>query len=1281
MFRYAILVLLLFGYIHNSIAQTLNRTIEWPAIDKSSLNWNKGSEEESPIKPFLWFNDNLDFLDQSTMLPVYSEIISLSNPLIGIDQISIKVQNKIYIALTIEERKLIEHLPLKTIEDQEEGFDVFRSRGKSYLSLRIPTIRANSVTGVIEKLVSFELIIGESFSPVPGNLTLKSTVFKSTSALATGSWKMIAVEKTGIHRITFSELQSMGFSNIDNVSIWGHGGKQLPYWNSEPFNDDIVQIPILIEKGSDGIFNQGDYILFYAQGNITWRLDNGMIVHSIHDYADKINYFITTSKSNPLRIELQNQVTQPHTRISNSYDALAIFEKNDTNLIKSGRQWFGESFDIYTSRTYNTGFNKPINMGKAKVRVRVAARSAVSSSYTLRANGISLGSISLPSVNTGDQYSNFASVSTRTFEFDYNQGSLSLELTYNKPTPAAKGWLDFITVNARQTLEMGSSQLLFRDLESVGVGEITKFSVANIPSNLYVWDVTNFFEPKAITFNSLSTTAEFTLNTDVLKEFVAFSPSQVYTPVVLGDVPNQNIHGEPQPEMVIVSHPNFMSQANELAQIHFENSGLRSIVVSNQQVYNEFSSGNPDVTAIRNMMRMFYSRATSELDMPKYLLLFGDGSYDNRSQKSTNSNFILTYQSENSLHVTNSFVSDDFFGLLDENEGEATGLLDIGIGRIPSSTVDEANLVVRKIRQYLSPSSYGSWHNQLCFIGDDGDGNLHMRDANRLAEFVEENYPIYNIDKIYFDSYPLITTSQGGRYPDVTTAINNRANQGTLIMNYVGHANAIWLAHEKVLMISDIQSWRNFDRLPLFVTATCEFSRFDDFSRKSAGEHALLAPYGGSVALLSTSRVVYANPNYTLSRNFFENVFKERDGYVEGSGDRYYRLGDVLRMAKVATSGQINKRNFLLLGDPALMLQYPNVDLSISEINGVSVGGDLDTLKALSRVDVKGGVDGSKFGNEFSGEAEILLFDKVKEITTLSNRGGLPFVYTTRNNTIYKGRSSIVNGQFKSSFIIPKDIMYSFGKGRFSLFAHDGYIKGSGVFEDFIVGGISQNIGDDTVGPDIDLYMNSTKFVSGGITDKNPKLIVHLTDSSGINTTGVGIGHDLTAYLKGDEEKSFVLNDYYVAEVDDYQKGKVEYQFSDLNPGNYSVRLKAWDIFNNSSESSIDFIVKTDASLTLRHVLNYPNPFTESTGFYFEHNQPFESFDVTIQIFSPSGKLVKTLDAYYTGDGGYRIGPIYWDGLDDFGDRIGRGVYFYRLNVRLSSGKSKHVFQKLVILK
>lgn len=1280
MYRRPLLLFCLSVVFSATFAQNYSRTIDWPVDSVARANLKAGGYEGALEKSFLWFKDYVHYPNIGTMLPHYADIIPIPNIIHSINQLNVQVTNRRSISLNSDEERVLRGLSAEEIKTQKAQYDVFKSRGQTYLQFHIPTISTNPSTGRVEKLVSFNIEVTEQQVIAPKKA---QAVEATQSVLSSGIWKLVRVERTGVHRISYSDLLGMGLSNLENVSIWGHDGRQLPYWNNQPSPDDLIQIPIQVDKGTDGIFNQGDYIYFYAQGPVTWSYNSeaDFFEHRIHDFATSTHYFITTSRPNPLRITTQSQPAASPSQISNTFDALVNFERNDTNLIRSGRQWFGESFDVYTTRNYNTGFNNPVAGGEAKVKVKAAARSSVSSSYTLKANGTSQGNISVASVNTSSQYTNFAAVGERLFNVNYSQGELQLELTYNKPSPAAKGWLDYIIVNARQRLRMGPSQLLFRDKQSVSPNAITEFNIENTQQGLRIWDVTDFFNPVNLEFSTQGTVAKFKSETSSLKEFIAFTPSQANSVNVVGDVPNQNIHGEAQPELVIVTHPNFLSQAQELAQLHQDASGLKTLIVTNQQVYNEFSSGNPDVSAIRNMMRMFYRRAISENDMPKYLLLFGDGSYDNRPGNSSKLSFVLTYQSENSLHVTSSFVSDDFFGLLDDNEGEATGLLDLGIGRIPSATSAEASIAVNKIRQYMNPTSKGAWNNQLCFIADDGDGNLHMRDADLHAQYVEENHPHYNIDKIYFDAYPLVSLSVGDRYPAVTEAINNRANQGALIMNYVGHANAMWLAHEMVLKIDDIQSWRNLDKLSLFVTATCEYSRFDDLGNKSAGEHILFAPRGGSVALVSTSRVVYANPNFTLNRNFIHYVFAKREGVPPGDPNEYYRLGDVLRLTKVATGGQINKRNFLLLGDPALHLHYPTASMALTEINGLSITSELDTLKALSRVQIKGAVVSNEKKQNFSGEAEFTLFDKAKTVTTLSNTGGTPFTFTTRENSIYRGRSSITDGQFDAKFIIPKDIMYSYGQGRFSLFASSGQATAVGHFEDFIVGGISTDAGNDSQGPEIEIYMNNTKFVNGGITDPNPKLIVHLLDSSGINTTGAGIGHDLTATLIGSQEITYTLNDYYVAELDNFQKGKAEYQLSGLAPGNYTVKVKAWDVYNNSSESEITFSVKEDSDLKIDRLLNYPNPFTESTGFYFEHNQPFENFDILIQIFSPSGKLVKTIDYFHAGDGSYRIGPIAWNGLDDFGDRIGRGVYFYRLKVRLGNGQSKQVYQKLVILK
>lgn len=1258
--------------------QTYSRSIAWPK--EPMENFRVIEENGNHFKPHLRFDGNVDYPLSPLMIPYYSETIPVSDAIESSEHVSVNFTKMDYEALTPEEAKLLSQSDIDSISNLKIKHSVYTARKKRMLQVSIPALRVNSSNGKVEKLHDF------SFNLVPtgkGPRPKLSVRYAVQSVLASGSWKQVRVDKSGIYKISYSELVSMGFANVENISLWGHDGKQLSFWNSDESIDDLQQIPLWMEKGSDGTFGQGDYVLFYANGPVTWELDQGdsILTHKMHDYALHASYFLTTDMPSPLRIKTVGETSLPHTRISNSYDALHYFEINDTNLIKSGRQWFGEGFDVFASKTYNVPFNHPVDGGKAYFRVSAAARSSVSSTFTLRANGAFVGNIPLSSVSLSSQYSYFASLSSKTFEFPYSQGGINLELVYNKPTPSAKAWLDYITVNARQKLVMQSSQLQFRDLKSLGAGNVTRFDISNASSGLMVWDISNFFNPqKKLSYTLQGTVAQVKVATSELKEMVAFNPLQAYSVSVVGDVNNQNIHGAGQPNMVIVTHPDYLSQANELAQLHTDNSGLSVAVYTNQQVYNEFSSGSADVSAIRNMMRMFYKRASNDNELPRYLLLFGDGSYNNRSSAPSNTNRVLTYQSVNSIHVTSSFVSDDYFGLLDDDEGEADGLLDIGIGRIPCNTVSEANIAIAKIKQYMF-GSHGSWHNQLCFIGDDGDGNLHMNQSDQLSVFVEDNYPRYNVQRIFFDAYPIQTTSQGARYPDVTDAINSRANQGTLIMNYVGHANTRWLSHEKVTMINDIQQWRNFDRLFLFVTATCEFSRFDDFASKSAGEHALFAPNGGSVGLFSTTRVVYADPNFRLNKNFFQYVFAQRNDYVEGQGDRFYRLGDVLRLAKVATAGQINKRNFMLLGDPALMLHYPDASMSITHVNGNSITEELDTLRALSAVELKGAINEVKSADGFAGETEITLYDKAKEVTTLANRGGTPFVYTARESTIYKGRSSIVDNGFVSKFIVPKDIMYNYGYGRVSLYASDGISIGTGFFEDFTVGGISDNVGDDADGPQIELFMNNEKFVPGGTTDSSPKLIVSLADSSGINTTGAGIGHDLTATISGGQERTIVLNDYYVSDVDNFRQGKAEYQLTDLKEGEYKVSVKAWDVFNNSSEAQIDFAVLSDSNLKLQHVLNYPNPFTELTGFYFEHNQPYSDFDISIQIFSPSGKLVKTIEHYLPSDGSYRVGPMYWDGLDDFGDRIGRGVYFYKLRVKPTDGKVVEVYQKLVILK
>ncbi|MBN2748234.1 MAG: type IX secretion system sortase PorU [Bacteroidales bacterium] len=1214
--------------------------------------------------------DKAIYFDKDALLPHYYALIPLNASISNSSAYDVTITNMVYTATSNTNAA---RLLVVQKEYAAKHATVAIERKQPYIQVTIPALRVNA-SGTVERLVSFDINASESRVKAQAQVSKGKTV--ASSVLAQGKWVKVAVSNSDVYKISYAKLASLGFSNPHKVTVWGHGGKMLPFYNNAASSDDLVQIPVRFEKGSDGIFNQTDYLLFFAQGPVTWSYNAGVsyFEHEQHLYSQYIYYYLTDNVSTAKEVPTipSNASFNKQTGI---VDAYAHFERNDTNLIKSGRDWFGESFDIVTTQRYNTKLAYPASGSSLKVRARVAARSSLGSSFSISQNGVSVGTIWLSGVSVGDELSDFMSVKTEMFSSTLQAGNLELSLSFNKPSPSSSGWLDYLSVNARQQLVFTGSPLLFRDTQTVGTGNTTKFSLSGTTAQTKIWDITSIFDTQEI----LVQNGEFSVPTEILREFIAFDPAKAPELSSFTDVPNQNLHAMGQPNMVIVSHPIFLSQAEGLAELHRQADNLSVVVVTTEQVYNEFSAGVADPTAIRNMMRMLYNRASTQQEIPRYLLLFGDGSYDNVSTKKGNTNLIPTFQSSSSTSKTSSFVTDDYFGLLDANEGEANGLIDIGIGRFPVSTQEQANTIINKINSYYNQNNAGDWQNQLCFIGDDEDGNVHMRDANILADYVKSTHPSYNVQKIFFDAYPQQSSSTGEVYPDVNTAINNRVNNGALIVNYTGHGNERWLAHEKVVMKSDILSWRNFNKLNVFVTATCEFSRFDDYNLISAGEWVLLSPKGGAVALLSTTRLVYSSPNFVLNQNFIETVFSNNTD----NGEPYHRLGDVVRITKRLSGTGYNKRNFMLLGDPAISLKYPKYTMSIDSINGKPLSAATDTIKALSQITIKGRVTNgaTKERVNFNGTGSVTLFDKEKTITTLANNQGATMNFLARDNTIYKGNMTISDGYFSASFITPKDINYSIGMGRISTFAKSGEVTASGYNNSVPVGGINSSYKPDNHGPEIKIHLNDKNFVSGGTSDANPKLLIFIKDSSGVNTTGTGIGHDLVATINGVTEKNIVLNDYYEADLDSYQQGKVEFQLTDLSEGINTITVKAWDVHNNSSTATLSFNVVSDSKLKITHLLNYPNPFTQTTGFFFEHNQPGNDIDVLIQIFSPSGKLVKTIRHTEPNSLGYRVGPIHWDGSDDFGSRIGRGVYFYKVRIRTSNGKSAEQFQKLVMLK
>ncbi len=700
------------------------------------------------------------------------------------------------------------------------------------------------------------------------------------------------------------------------------------------------------------------------------------------------------------------------------------------------------------------------------------------------------------------------------------------------------------------------------------------------------------------------------------------------------------------------------------------NDNIQTVVITPQQIFNEFSSGMQDVSAIRDFIKFQYDKENSKL---KYLLLFGDGSYDPKDRLENNTNYIVTYQSENSTHPAFSYVTDDYFGLLDNDEGVfSDDLVDIGIGRFPASTLAEANILIDKVEQYYKNSSFGSWRNDIVFIADDGDsddGNTHMMQADTLANRIADRYNDINIKKIYLDNYYQESTSGGPRSEATQNAINNKVDKGALLINYTGHGGPLGWAQERILELDQIKKWDNLHKLPLFMTATCSFSYFDNPDQKSAGEYLLLNQDGGAIALLSTTRLVFVIDNFNLNKKFINNLFEKING-------EYPRIGDVFKITKFLSGNSINNRNFILLGDPALRLAYPKFDVVTDSIDVI--------LKALGQVTIQGQIeDDGILSSDFNGTIFPVVYDKEIIRMTLGQESCTPMSYRDQNNIIYKGAASIENGKFSFSFIVPKDIEYNYGPGKISYYAvsdDENQIDANGSENDFLIGGTAENINYDYDGSEISLYINDTMFVDGGITDENPVLLAHIYDFSGINTVGNGIGHDITAILDGNTSSPYILNDFYEAKKDDFTRGIIRFPFYNLEEGEHSITLKLWDVFNNSSEKTINFVVMRSNQLAIADFITYPNPFSTSTNIFFQHNMVNQDLDFCLEIYSITGVLVKRIEKSAYNSQGYRIGPISWDGKDESGEIISAGIYVVNLVVKLENGDYSQATTSIILL-
>lgn len=1164
-----------------------------------------------------------------------------------------------------------------------------------YLCISFFPFRKNGITGKIEKLISFGLHV-RKFLKTPDNIYSDKHTYAGSSVLASGNWYKVSVSRSGIYTLTYQDLINLGinvnFIDPRNLRIYGNGGGMLSENNFDSRYDDLVENPIYVFGESDGVFDATDYILFYGDGPVKWELNSSdkKFHHQTNYYADATTYFITADLGPGKRIAQQPSSSLSPNKFVTKFQDYACHEKDSFNLITSGKEWYGENFDILTSYSFNFSFPNIDASSKVKIQTDIASRYTIYSSlYSVNADGNSYTS-SIPGISSGG----YDYASSLTSKSEFMPSGDNITVTISKLTTGAVGWLNYIELNATRNLSFSGSQMIFRDTVSVGAGNVSQFTVGNASSSLRIWDITDPVNAVEQQFVLNGNDAQFSLATDTLREFIAFSGTSYDKPMLIGRIENQNLHALGPVDFIIVAYPDFTDQANRLAGLHSTYDGYSSVVVTPGQIYNEFSSGNQDISAIRDFVKMFYDRATDADEMPKYLLLLGDASYDYKNRISDNTNYVPTYESPYAVDFAGSYATDDFFGFLDNNEGPFTNsLLDIGTGRFPVKTADEAGYIIDKIAEYLKISdpsaagngcsgytlgSSGEWKNIITFVADDEEKQF-FNDCEDFSTYIDTAYNNYNIDKIYCDAYVQVTGAGGQRYPDVNDAISKRVDKGTLIMNYVGHGGEVGWSLERILQISDINSWENIHNLPLFITATCEFSRYDDPKRVSAGEMIIIKSDGGGIALLTTSRLAYATYNATLNGKFYQNAFIKTNG-------KHHTLGELVAISKNWGSNvDPNVRNFVLLGDPALTLSYPENRVLTTKVNMHDTASVIDTLKALQKVVISGIVAdpaGQKLTG-FNGVVYPTVYDKKTTTYTLGNDSpSYIWPFLIQKSILYKGKVSVINGDFTFSFVVPKDIAYTYGKGRISYYASDGTTDANGYYENpyFIIGGSDTTATLDNAGPELKLYLNDSTFVNGGMTNENPLLLATVKDTSGINTVGNGIGHDIVAVLDGNTSKSIVLNDYYEADLNSYQKGIIRYPLKNLSEGEHLLNLKVWDIYNNSSEVSVNFIVSQSAELALYHVLNYPNPFTTHTEFYFEHNQPCCDLNVQIQIFTISGKLVKTIDQNVLTDG-FRAEPIAWDGLDDFGDPIARGVYLYKLRIKNGDGSMAEKTEKLVILR
>ncbi|MCU0339662.1 MAG: type IX secretion system sortase PorU [Spirosomaceae bacterium] len=1077
--------------------------------------------------------------------------------------------------------------------------------------------------------------------------------------------------QTGVYKIDANFLKKVGIDptqiNPRNLRLYGNGGVMLPQANAVGRPQDLIENAVLVKGEADGKFDESDALWFYGQSphEVRYNATQKRLEHQLNPYSDTTFYFLQIADRQGLRIQLQKSGNSGATL--NSFDDYLYQESELYNRIQSGREWWGAYFGTQTRQEFTADVNGLLPNSPALLTVATVAAAQVETKFSVVLNGQALGSQSMATVSTF-RYDSKGQRTQKSYEttVSANTTRLALAFTFDKAGQSnADGYLDFFGVQVKRNLQLYDKTTVFQNLSSLSQDSV-RYTIAQADAQMQLWDVTDPLRPREQQFRLNGTDAIFGAAGRSLRRFAVFLENHLQEPVSVQPVANQNLRAMATPNLLIVTPARWWRQAQRLAGFRSQNDGLSVQVVTLPQVFNEFSSGRLDPTAIRDFVRHIFQKQPNTL---QYLLLFGDATYDYKNIFKAFSNkelasFVPTYESRESAHPVLSFSSDDYFGFLETDEGEweenFTGnhTLDIGVGRLPVKSDTEAETVVNKIIRYAAPRTHGPWRQRVAFVADDGDNNLHQQDAEELSKIIAQNAPQYDLRKVYVDAFPIVQTPLK-RAPKVNEAVDKNINEGVLVMNYTGHGGVSVWADEQIVTLQDLLNWRSIDNMPLVVTATCEFGRYDNPAEVSGAEVAVLNPRGGAIAMLTTARPVYASTNFLLNDAFYRTLFRPINGQMP-------RLGDVMRLTKNQSFSGVFNRNFTLLGDPSLRLNYADLQVNISTT---------DTLKAGRLVRFGGEiVQNNQLKADFNGTATVTVFGQNNTRKTLGQDGS-PISYQAYNQKLFEGKVSVKQGKLTVLFVVPKEISTTLGFGRVQVYAlsTDSLMDAMGANNRVVVGGVEPNNNNDAKPPNLNLYLNDENFVDGSTTDENPVLMAQLLDENGLN-----VYKNMVVSLN--DTFSVVVNDYFTANKDDYQRGTLRFPFQKLPEGMYDLRLQVFDTYNNSSTGTLKFKVSPQANV-LKNVTIYPNPLVETAVFQAELYSEGDDVEIQTQIFDLSGRLIKThTETFYNADSSLQV--YRWDGTNIRNSNVTNGLYLCQITARsLTKNQQNSTVRKLMLLK